>query len=73
MTKEPKPEATVSRRELIAGAAAGVAAMAGSRVLAATQTAPARTGGDRRTDGDLALKIVRGSKELVLTVPVGDE
>jgi predicted amidohydrolase YtcJ len=46
---------TLSRRELIAGTAAGAVALAGSRILEATpQTAPAGAG-QRGSDGDLAL------------------
>ena len=55
MRRESKPRVTLSRRELIAGAAAGVAAMAGSPVPAAAPQATPPGAGDRRSDGDFSL------------------
>src|SRR5580765_6284408 len=55
MTSQHKPGVTISRRDLIAGAAAGVAAMTTGRILGASpQTTPA-SAGPRGSSGDLAL------------------
>ena len=55
MTKQQQPAVTISRRDLITGAAAGAAAMTAGRVLgAAPQTTPGNAG-PRSRDGDLAL------------------
>jgi predicted amidohydrolase YtcJ len=76
MTRQQKPGATLSRRELITGAAAGAAAMAGTRILGASpQSAPAAAG-PRSGDGDLALvngKFVdgRGGVASALTIKNG--